>query len=218
MLTTIIQKFTRTSPPDMATHEATELLASCSLPDPDDLRRQLAAFESQLAADDGRWEALDRTSNPRAFLEQQAIAERRERLLSQIDALKSQVAVAEKRRAAFVALVEMLSTIDQQIAQTSQRLYADVLITSKDERCAGLALLDGLVRVRARIAAPLALVSALRKFRRAPDPLGALADDLRARADEIDRQRAPGMRGSAFAALPDGASELIAALNEGRSA
>lgn len=81
----IIQKFTRTSP-DMVTNEAAELLASCSLPDPNDLRRQLAAFASTLAADDGRWEALDRTSNPRAFLEQQAIAERRERLLSQIDA------------------------------------------------------------------------------------------------------------------------------------
>ena len=79
MLNTFIEKLRRTSVQDA--NEAASLLASCSLPDPDDLRRQLAAFESQLAADDAAWERLDRTSNPRAFMEQQAIAERRERLL-----------------------------------------------------------------------------------------------------------------------------------------
>jgi hypothetical protein len=151
----------------MVTNGAAELLASCSLPDPDDLRRQLAAFESQLAADDGRWEALDRAaSNPRGWNEQQAIAERRERLLLQIDALKSQIAAAEKRRAAFVALVEILEATDQQIAQASQRLYADVLIASKDQHRTRLESLDGLVRLRAKVAAALAVVSPLRKFRR----------------------------------------------------
>ncbi len=68
MLSTIIEKFTRTLAAGHGDERAAELLASCSLPDPDDLRRQLAAFESQLAADDGRWEALDRaTSNPRGW-------------------------------------------------------------------------------------------------------------------------------------------------------
>jgi hypothetical protein len=211
----IRERFMRTPTPEGATkNEAAELLASCNLPNADDLRRQLAAFESQLAADDGRWEALDRTSNPRAFLEQQAIAERRGQLLSQIDALKSQIAVAEKRRAAFVALVQMLYAIDQQIAQASQRLYADVLIASKDERRAGLESLDGLVRMRARMAAPLAVVSRLRTFRRAPDPLTALADDLRERADEIDRHRGPGMPRATIAS-PAGAQELIETLMGG---
>ena len=68
----IIERFTRQTLPNTTppTAEAAELLASCSLPDPDDLRRQLAAFESQLAADDAAWERLDRTSNPHAFAEQ----------------------------------------------------------------------------------------------------------------------------------------------------
>lgn len=210
----IIQTFTRASP-DMATDEAAELLASCNLPDPDDLRRQLAAFESQLAADDGRWEALDRTSNPRAFLEQQAIAERRERLLLQVEASRSQIAVAEKRRAAFVALADILDATDQQIEAASRGLYADVLLLmSKDERRVRLEVIDGLVRFRARIAGPLALVSPLRKFRRAPDPFAALAHDLRTAADEIDRHHAPGMP-RATIAWPAGVPALIDALKGG---
>jgi len=115
--------------------------------------------------------------------------------------------------AAFVALVEILCAIDQQIGQASQRLYADVLIASKDERRAGLASLDGLVRARARIAAPLAVVSP-RTFRRAPDPLAALAHDLRERADEIDRHHASGMPRAPIA-WPAGAQELIDALKGG---
>lgn len=209
-----IQKIRGSSPPDMATNEAAELLASCSLPNPDDLRRQLAETQSQLAADDGRWDALDRKSNPRAFLEQQAIAERRERLLSQIDALKSQVTVAGKRRAAFVALVDILDATDQQIEAASRRMYADVLLMSKDERRVRLEVIDGLGRLRARIAAPLAPVSPLRKFRRAPDLFAALAHDLRVAADEIDRQHAPGMP-RATIAWPAGVPALIDALKGG---
>lgn len=217
MLTTIMQKFTRTSPPDMATNEAAALLASCSLPDPDDLRRQLAAFESQRDADDVAWERLDRTtSNPRAFMEQQAIAERRERLLLQIGALKSQIAAAERRRAAFVALLDILYSIDQQIAQASQQMYADfLLVTTKDERRARIESLDGLVRVRARIAAALAAVSPARRFHRgAPDPFGSLVADLRACATDIERALGPGMPRAALA-WPMDAQALIAALNEG---
>ena len=207
-----IERLRRASVQDA--NEAAELLASCNLPDPADLRHQLAAFESQRDGDDAAWERLDRTSNPRAFMEQQAIAERRERLLLQIDALKSQIAAAEKRRAAFVALVEILDATDQQIEAAARRLYADVLIVSKDERRARLEALDGLVRVRARLAAPLAVVSSLRKFRRTPDPFAALAHDLRERAEEIDRTLGPGMR-RGIAAMPDGAPELIATLNGG---
>jgi hypothetical protein len=212
MLNTFIEKLRRTSVQDA--NEAAELLASCSLPDPDDLRRQLAAFESQRDADDQRWDTLDRTSSPRGWTEQTQIAERRERLLLQIDALRSQIAAAEKRRAAFVALVEILNATDQQITQTSQRLYADVLIASKDERRTRLEALDGLVRLRARLAAPLAVVSSLRKFRRTADPCAALAQDLRERADEIERALGPGMR-RGMAAMPDGAPELIDSLKGG---
>jgi hypothetical protein len=211
----IIQKFTRTSPPDVATNEAAELLATCSLPDPEKLRREFNAFEEQQQRQAARWDALDQQHNPRASLEQTAITERLERLRLQIEALTPQIEVAEKRRAAFVALVETRRAINHQITQEFQRLYADfLLIASKDERRKRLELVDGLVRLRARIDAPLAVVSPSREFRRAPDQLGMLADDLRARADEIDRLRSPGMP-RAPVAWPAGAHELIDALKGG---
>ena len=108
--------------------------------------------------------------------------------------------------------------MDRQIAEASHQLYADVLvIASKDARRARLESLDGLVRLRARIAAPLAAVSPVREFRRPPDPVGTLAHDLRERAAEIDRTLGPGAR-RPIATMPPGVQELIAALAEGRSA
>ena len=83
----IIERFTRQTLPDTTppTAEAAELLASCALPNPNDLRRELGVVEAQLAADDAAWERLDRTSNPRAFTEQQAIAARRRSLDSECE-------------------------------------------------------------------------------------------------------------------------------------
>jgi len=217
MLSTIIQKFTHASPPDTVSTEAATLLASCSLPDPADLRRQLDAFQSQLRTDDEAWERYDRTSNPHAFLQQTQISERRERLLLQIDALRTQVATAERRRAAFLRLVDILRAMDQQIVQQCHQFYAAVLTASKDERRAGVASLDGLMRARARLAAPLAAVAARREFRRTPDPLSALAHDLRTCADEIDRALGPGMPRAPIT-LPGGTLELLGVLTDGRSA
>jgi hypothetical protein len=208
----IMQKLTRPALPDTAPSEAAELLASCNLPNPEGLRQQLRAFETHRDADEIRCEQIQHDG--RAFLEQQAIAERRPRLRAQIDALNSQIASAETRRAAFVALVGILDNLDQQIIQASQRLYADVLIASKDERRARLESLDRLQRLRARIAAPLAVVSPLRKFRRAPDPVVALTNDLRARADEIERALGPGMPRT-MSAWPAHAQDLIEALKGG---
>lgn len=216
MLNAFIERLKRTSVQDA--NEAAALLASTNLPDPDDLRRQADAFQAQLRADDDAWERLDRTSNPHAFAQQQAIAARRERLLLQVEASRTQVATAERQRAAFLALREAVRAMDQQIVQESQRLYGEfLLIASKEERRTRLEALDGLVRSRARVTAPLAVVSTAREFRRQPDPLGALATDLRERAAEIERALGPGTR-RAFAGMPDGVQELIAALNEGRSA
>jgi hypothetical protein len=207
----IIEKFMRQTPPETApTAEATELLATSSLPDPSSLYQQLSAFVAHRDTDEARCEQIQHDG--RAFLELQAIAERRPRLQAQIDALTSQITTAEKRRTAFVALVEILDATDQQIAQALQRLYPEVLTAPKDQRRANLEAIDGLVRLRARIAAPLAVVAPARRFRRAPDPFAALADDLRARADEIDRYHAPGMPHAAIP-WPPGALELIAELN-----
>lgn len=211
----IRERFTRTSPPDTATtNEAANLLASCSLPDPNHLQRELVSVESQIAADDRAWERLDRTSNPHGFTEQQAIAARRSSLEAQCDSLRRKLAAAEKSRSAFVALAEIVTSMDQQIAQAAERLYADFLTAPKEERRARLESLDGLVRSRARLAAPLRVVSPATTFRRAPDPLRTLADDLRTRAAEIDRALGPGMPRQTRP-WPTGAQELIDALNGG---
>ena len=209
----IIQKLTHPSPPpDAATNEAAELLAACNLPNPEGLRQQLRAFEAHRDADESRSEQIQH--DRRAILEQVAIADRRPRLQAQIDALTSQIASAERRRMAFVGLVAILDDLDQRIAKESQRLYADLLIVSKDDRRIRLEFLDGLVRRRATIAAPLALVSPARRFRRAPDPAAALADDLRRCADDIERALGPGMRRT-MSAWPAHAQELINALKGG---
>lgn len=211
----IRERFTRTSPQDSGTtDEAPALLASCSLPNPNHLQRDLACVEAQIAADDHAWERLDRTSNPHGFMEQQTIAARRGSLEAQCDSLRRKLAAAEKSRSALVVLAEMVASIDQQIAEASEKLYADFLTVAKEERRARLAFLDGLVRSRARIAAPLRAVSPARTFHRAPDPLRTLADDLRKRADEIDRALGPGMPRQ-IPPPPAGAQELIDALNGG---
>jgi hypothetical protein len=215
MLSAIIQRFTRTSS-DVPSTEAAELLASCSLPDPDDLRRQLAAPEAQRDADEARCHQIQH--DHRAFLEQQAIAERRPRLRAQIDALRSRIAAAESRRAAFIALVRLLDEADETIAAQTAALYACVLTAPAAERHERMESLGALLRLRARLAGPLASVSSARRFRRgAPDSFGALQHDLRARANEIDRFHAPGAPRPAIP-WPPRAQELVAALNEGRSA
>lgn len=216
MLSTIRNRLA--GPSAAPSNDEAELLAQFTGENPDKLQRQLADLQGRREADEARWKALDPLHDQLAARERRAIEDRGPELDAQIKVLRSRIEVAEARRAAFVALVAILRAMDQRIVQEAHRLYAEfLLIGSKDERRTRLESLDGLVRSRARMAAPLAAVSPAREFRRAPDPLSALADDLRARADEIDRQRAPGMRRSFFA-LPDGAQELIAALNEGRSA
>jgi hypothetical protein len=180
------------------------------------LRRELATVESQLAADDDAWERLDRISSPQGFTEQQKIAARRGGLEERRNALRRQVDSSEKGRAALIALVEIVDAMDQLIANASEQLYADVLVVSKQERIDRLRALDGLVRLRARIAAPVAAATPASRFRRGPDPIRALANDLRARVDDIDRVLGPGMPRPTMP-LPPGAQELIAALHEGRS-
>jgi hypothetical protein len=211
----IIQKLTHTSLPDTTTNAGADLLKSCSLPDPDRLRRDLAAIDSQIAVDDEAWERLDRVSNPHAFTEQQTIAARRGRLERERDALRRQLAAAEKARAALVALAEMVDSMDRQIADIAQRLYGGALVMSRDERLTSFQMLDGLARARARIAAAIAVVVPARQYRRSIDPVRTFTDELRAMADEIDRLHAPGMPRQTMP-LPSGARELIAALNEGR--
>ena len=71
--------------------------------------------------------------------------------------------------------------------------------------------LDGSAR---SIAAPLAVVSPARKFRRAPEPFATLTHDLRARAEEIKRTLGPGMP-RAPVAWPAGAQAILGALNGG---
>ncbi len=162
--------------------------------DPEDLRRQLAAFEEQRQSDDTRWEALDRAaSNPRGFVEQSDIASRRAHLEAQIDALRPRVTTAEARRSAFLDLARLLAETDETIATLAAELYARVLVSSEAERRERMLAIDAQVRLRSRLAAALTTVSTARRFRRgAPDPFGNMRSDLLNRAAEIDRFRAPG--------------------------
>lgn len=206
------------SPPSPGTTpDEAALLASSSLPDPSGLRQQLSAFQEQLGAAVARGDALDQQPRQRTFLEQQALAERIPRLHAQIEALKSQIVVAEKRRAAFVALVGLLGDTDAAIAAHTADLYARVMEATPAERGERMQALDALLRLRASLATALASVSNARRFRRAPaDPLDVLQRDLRSHADAIDRLRSPGMPRAPIA-WPAGAHELINALKGGRA-
>jgi hypothetical protein len=114
--------------------------------------------------------------------------------------------------------VRLLAETDAAIAAQTESLYACVLTAPAAERHERMQSLGALFRLRARLAGPLGSVSNARGFRRgAPDPFGGLQHDLRARVDEIDRFHAPGTPRPAIPWLAS-AQELIAALNEGRSA
>lgn len=192
ILSTIIEKLMRPQPPPLSADEAA-LLASCSLPNPDNLRRQLAAFEEQLGAAVARGDALDRQPRQAAFSEQQALAAHLPHLRAQIDALKSQIAAAEHAQSAFLELARLLAETDETIATLAAEFYARVLVSSEAERRERMLAIDAQVRLRGRLAAALQADSSARRFRRGgPDPFGNLRSDLLARVAEIDRFRAPG--------------------------
>lgn len=164
------------------------------LEDPNEIRRQLAAVEARRDADDARWEAIDRQpSNPRAFLEQQTIAERRPHLQAQIDALRPRIPAAETRRAAFFELARVLAQTDETIAMQAEEMYAHVLDSTAAERRDRFEALAGQLRLRGRLAAALAAVSRAPRFhRRELDPFAVLRSDLRDRVTEIEHFRMPG--------------------------
>ena len=173
--------------------DETELLATLR-PDPVALRAELRAVEAQLTADDREWERLDaQPANPRALLQQMAIAERRPRLQAQRDGLQPRIAAAEAVRAAFLELARLLDDIDDTIAAQAAVMYERWLVLGPGERREQLRALDGQHRIRARIAAALASVSTARQFRRSPDdPLTTLRRDLLDGVTELDKIRAPG--------------------------
>jgi hypothetical protein len=212
MLTTIIDRIKRLQVD--ASPEEAALLAQLTpdFDDPQDLRRQLAAFEETRAADDAQWERLDRQHNPRAFLEQKAIAERRPHLQAQIDALPPKIRAAEKRRAAFLELTRLFAEVDEAITAEAATLYDRAFKSTIEERRAQFVVLDGLLRLRGHLVAALAAVSRAPRFRRrAPDPLGAYRQTLLDYAGEIDRFRTPGGAKTAVP-WPAGAQELLAVL------
>lgn len=212
MLTTIIDRFKRPQPAASADEAALLAQLTPDFDDPEDLRRQLAAFEETRAADDAQWERLDRQHNPRAFLEQKAIAERRPHLQAQIDALPPRIRAAEKRRAAFLELTRVFAEVDDAIATDAAALYTRLFGSTIPERRAQFAALDGLLRLRGRLAAALAAASRAPRFhRRGPDPFHALRQDLLDRIAEIDRFRMPGGVKTAVP-WPTRAQDLLAVL------
>jgi hypothetical protein len=69
--------------------------------------------------------------------------------------------------------------MDRQIADAAQRLYADALVMSREDRLTRLQALDGLARARGRIAGAIAVVVPARQYRRSIDPVHTFTDALR---------------------------------------
>jgi hypothetical protein len=213
MLTTIMNKLTR--PPAAPSNDEAELLAQITGDNPADLRHQRAQLQARRDANHARWTALGPPRDQGAARERRAIEDQGPELDAQIKVLDARIARAEARQSAVLALTRLHDETDETIAALMSELYPRVLVADQTERRRRLVEIDGYARRRSRLAAALApVVPSVRRFRRAPDPLRTLVDDLRQRADEIERALGPGMpRG--IAAMPRGTAELIDALKGG---
>ena len=115
------------------TNEAAELLASCNLPDPDDLRRNFAHSSSRSAQMTSAGTARPNEQPARVLGAAGDCGTSRAVAAADRCLRECQIASAEKRRAAFVgAGVKILARTRTSDRAASERLYADVLIVSKD--------------------------------------------------------------------------------------
>jgi hypothetical protein len=164
------------------------------VPDPDKLREQLAALNRQITEAEREWDVLDaRTSDPRAFLARQPVAERLQRLREQAAALPAAIESADRRRAAFLALVRLFDALSAEVSARTQALLEHPSQDAR-ERDEQLRALDDATRLHSRLAGRLAAVSTSRQFKDPPDALRVLRVDLELRSRELDRLRVPGMR------------------------
>lgn len=182
------------------------------IPDPDNLREQLAALNQQVASTEADFVRLDRHGDAASFLRLQPVAERLRQLRAEAAALPAAIESAERRRSACLALVRLFNAVAADVSARTQVLLERPPQDVR-ERDAQLRALDQATRVHVRLAGRLAGISTSRQFRDPPDALKVLRDDMERRLQELDRKRTPGMR--APFVMPAHMSELLDVL-EGR--
>jgi hypothetical protein len=188
-----------------------ETVRDSAIPNPDVLRERLVGLTQHINAAEREWERLDRRGDAAAFLALTPIAERLQTLRTEAAPLPAAIDSAERRRAAFLALVRMFNAV---AAEVSARTCALLEHPSQDvrERDAQLRALDQATRIHGRLAARLAAVSTSPIFRDPVDALGTLRADLETRTRELDRLRVPGMR--RVLEWPAAITELIEAVDD----
>jgi hypothetical protein len=148
----------------------------------------------QIATTEREWDALDaRSSDPRAFLARQPVAERLQQLREQAAPLPALIESAERRRTAFLALVRLFAAVAAEVSARTGVLLEHPPQDAR-ERDAQLRALDQATRIHGRLAGRLAAISTSPLFRDPADALGTVRADLEARLHELDRMRVPGMR------------------------
>jgi hypothetical protein len=183
-----------------------------AVPDPDKLREQLAALNSQIDDAEREWERLDRRGDAASFLQLQPIAEQLRALRVQAATLPMAIEAAERRRSAFLSLVRLFDAVAADVAARTQMLLERPPQDAR-ERDAQIRALDQATRVHVRLAGRLSSMSANGQFRDPPDALKVLRDDLERRVQELDKKRTPGMRPPFV--MPAHMSELLDVM-EGR--
>jgi hypothetical protein len=188
-----------------------ETIRESEIPDPDSLRARLAAVQDQIAATEVEWGRLHGSIDAADFLELTPLATRLQYLRDAAGALPSRITSAARRRDAFLALARMWEAA---AADVSARLLALIDHPPADaaERVANLRRLDEAARLHRLIAGRLSLVSTSPQFRRPPDALRVMRDELEARIRELQRVRMSG--GATSDGWPAEIADLVAALEQ----
>jgi len=164
-----------------------------AIPSPDVLRGRQAALTQQIAKLEADWGRLDRRGDAAAFLALTPIAERLQALRAEAAPLPAAIESAERRRAAFLALVRLFEAVAADVSARTCALLEHPPQDSR-EREGQLRALDQATRIHGRLAGRLAAISASRQFRDPPDALKSLRVDLELRIQEFDLLRVPGSK------------------------
>lgn len=210
-MTTMLKKLFGAPTVTATERDLLDTVRDAAIPNPEGLRERLAGFNKQIDAAEREWERLDRRGDAASFLALNPIAERLRTLLAEAAPLPAAIESAERRRAAFLALVRMFDAV---AAEVSARTCTLLEHPPQDvrERDAQLRALDQATRIHGRLAGRLATLSTSPLFRDPPDALGNLRADMEARIRELDRLRVPGMRRQLE--WPAAMTELIAAVDD----
>jgi hypothetical protein len=173
-------------------HDLLDSIRPTAIADPQVLRERLAALHTQIDATEREWDALDaRAGDPRAFLARQPVAERLQELREQAAPLAAAIESAERRRAAFLALVRLFDSVTATVAAQTQALLFQAPQDAAD-RARQLRALDQSTRLHVRLAHRLAAVSSSPTFHEPADALALLRDTYAEQIRQCDLLRLPG--------------------------